>query len=304
MGEVCYILLYVDDMILGTPNRKVMACLKERINTKFPIKDQGPIYFWLNMYFIRDRKNRTIMIHQKSKIEKLISDLNLKNKFPVKVPADPNNKLTKQQCPETDAEKNAMSKIPYKSIIGRLLYLSITARPDISPAVSQVAKYCENPGEAQWEAVIRIVQYLKGTIDYRLKLGGAFPSVTVQAYADADWAGDLDSRKSRTGYIVQLNDSVVMWSSKLQSSTALSSTEAEYLALSSVTTDILWLRNFLKEMGFEQTSPSIVFQDNKSCIDIASSAKQHSGVKHIDLRDYFVRYHVLNQKTITLQKKH
>jgi hypothetical protein len=90
---------------------------------------------------------------------------------------------------------------------------------------------------------------------------------------------------------------------QIKTSTALSSTEAEYLALSSVTTDILWLRNFLKEMGFKQTEPSTIYQDNKSCIDIASSFKQHSGVKHIDLRDYFVGDHVLAQKTITLQEK-
>jgi hypothetical protein len=74
MGVTCYILLYVDDMILGTPNRTIMSQLKNRIDAKFPIKDQGPIYFWLNMYFIKNRSEQTIMIHQQAKIEKLISE--------------------------------------------------------------------------------------------------------------------------------------------------------------------------------------------------------------------------------------
>jgi hypothetical protein len=283
--------------------REKMVQLKMEIHSKFPIKDQGPIYFWLNMYFIRNREQRTIVIHQQAKIEKLVSDMKLDGKKQSRVPADPHHKLSKDQCPKTSDERNLMANIPYKSIVGRLLYLCITARPDITPAVSQVAKFCEDPGVAHWDAVKRIVLYLHGTRNYRLQLGGMDPNFEVSSFADADWAGDLDNRKSRTGFVIYLNGSAIMWSSKLQKSTALSSTEAEYLALSSTTTSILWLRNFVKEMGFNQEKPSVIFQDNKSCIEIASSFKQHAGIKRIDLRDYFVREHVLVHKSIELKKK-
>jgi hypothetical protein len=118
-----------------------MSQLKNRIDAKFPIKDQGPIYFWLNMYFIRNRSERTIMIHQQAKIEKLISDMELDTYSQTKIPADPNTKLSKDHCPSTQEEQDNMAGIPYKSIIGELLYLGVTARPDIIPAVSQVSKF-------------------------------------------------------------------------------------------------------------------------------------------------------------------
>ena len=108
-------------------------------------------------------------------------------------------------------------------------------------------------------------------------------------YCDADWAGDQDERKSRSGHLVLLNDSVVCWSSKLQTSTALSSTEAEYICTSNSATMILWIRTLLAEIGFLQDTPTIIFQDNKSTMVIAMSRKQQPGVKHIDIRYHFLR---------------
>jgi hypothetical protein len=220
MGEICYYLLYVDDMILGTPNRTIMADLKKNIHSKFSIKDQGTIYFWLNMFFIRDGEARTIKVHQQSRIENHVSDLKLENTPPVKLPADPNTMLSKDQCPETPADIAEMESIPYKSIVGRLLYISITARPDISPAVSQVGRFCHSPELAHWEAVIRIILYLKGTQNLSLKLGGKHNKIKIAAYTDADWAGEIDTRRSRAGYTIFKNDSLVIWCSKLQISVA------------------------------------------------------------------------------------
>jgi hypothetical protein len=229
--------------------------------------------------------------------------LKLETTPPVKLPADPNIMLSKDQCPKTPADMAEMESIPYKSIVGRLLYISITARPDISPAVSQVGRFCHNPGLAHWEAVIRIVLYLKGTQHLSLKLGGKHNGIKIAAYADADWAGETDTRRSRTGYTIFINDSLVIWCSKLQISVALSTMEAEYISVSATSQEVIWGRTFLRELGFEQEDPNIIFEDNKSCIDISTSYKQHSGAKHIDLRYHFIRDCVLNQKDIELEKK-
>jgi len=125
-----------------------------------------------------------------------------------------------------------------------------------------------------------------------LTLGGECSSFALTAYCDADWAGDKDARKSRTGYVLMVNKSPIIWSSKLQQSVALSSTEAEYISTCSGTTAIIWTRHLLEELGFHQSEPSTIYQDNKACINIALSRKQQPGIKHIAIRHFFLRERV------------
>jgi hypothetical protein len=123
------------------------------------------------------------------------------------------------------------------------------------------------------------------------------------AYADADWGKDLDTRRSRTGYVIYMLNSAIIWSSKLQSSTALSSTEAEYIALATCARITVWLRTLLSELGFPQSDPTGIFEDNKSTINIAESLKSHPAVKHIDIRHHWIRERVLQIKDIKLIKE-
>ena len=315
-GDVTvYLLVYVDDVILATPSRPLMKSLKAKIHLKFPITDKGPISFYLNMHFIRDRKSRTIQIHQQPKIEKLLLDPRLSAEDlafiskPSKTPASDDEVLSKDQCPTEDIEIKKMESLDYKSFVGILLYIAITSRPDIATAVSSVARFSHNPGMIHWKAVLRILKYLQGTKRYKLLLGGRNESTVVAskyskvlAYADADYASDIDGRRSRTGFAIYLYGSLVIWSSKLQQSVSLSSTEAEYIALTSTTRMVIWVRALMSEMGFPQTQPSIIYEDNKSCINIAESYKTHPAVKHIDVRHHFIRDRVLEVKDIQLQK--
>ena len=231
-GNDCFILLYVDDMLLSTPNRHSLAELKQAIYSKYPIEDNGPIDFFLNMHFKRNRSLLKIEIHQQPKISALLEELNLSDCIPAKTPADSHIQLNQTMSPTEPLEKQRMETIPYKRIVGKLLYISITARPDISTAVSAVGRYAHNPGPRHWEGVLRIVKYLKGTKNYVLQLSGA-RTIVCTAYADADWGGDLDKRRSRSGYCVSLNNSLITWNSKLQKTNALSTTEAELMALTS-----------------------------------------------------------------------
>ncbi len=121
-------------------------------------------------------------------------------------------------------------------------------------------RFAENPGQEHWNALLQIVRYLQGTRKQYLLLGSA-NEITVNACADADWAGDVDGRNSRTGYAIYIGNSLVAWSSKLQTSVAQSSTEAEYVALTECTRTLIWCRTLLTEMGFPQLEPSTVAQD-------------------------------------------
>ena len=183
-----------------------------------------------------------------------------------------------------------------------MLYIAITTRPDVVPAVSACGKFAENPGKSHWDALLRILAYLHGTQHLCLELGEVSKDIVLTAYADADWAGDLDKRKSRSGYVVLCNNSPIIWSSKLQNSVALSSTESEYVSLSLTSRDVIWCRTFLCELGFEQPNATVIFEDNDSCIKIANSPRKHPGIKHIDIRYHFIKDRIAS-KEIVLQRK-
>lgn len=305
-GATCYLLVYVDDILIATPNRAIMAKLKTKINDKFPIEDSGPLNFFLNINFTRDRPKRTISMHVASKIDNLLESLDMTECIAAKLPADPNEMLTKAMCPTDPAVTSEMAALPFKSVLGKLLHIALTCRPDIMPAVSAAGRYAHNPGPQHWQALLRIARYLKGTRSFVLDLGGIVDSITLNAvfgYSDSDWAGDLDQRRSRTGICIFFGACLIMWASKLQASVALSTCEAEYVALTMTAQDIIWVRAFLSEMGFTQECPTTIFGDNKSSIICAESPKQLSGLRHIDLRDHFIRQRVLEVKDVKLARK-
>ena len=221
--------------------------------------------------------------------------------IPSKLPACPKTHLTIDMCPKT-GEEAQMSEKPYKGLLGQALFIAITTRPDIATAVSACGKFAMNPGPKHWSALLQIASYLIATKDFVLTLGGHFNHVTISAFSDADWAGDLDNRRSRSGYLVCLNSSSVIWSSKLQASVALSSTEAEYIALSQAARDVIWTRNFIEELGFKQKNPTVIFEDNRSCVKIAESTKQLPGTKHIAIRHHFIRERISSHE-IKLERK-
>lgn len=310
---VVYILIYVDDMLIAAPTRTILSRVKTKIHERFPITDNGPLSFWLNMHFYRDRSRRTTAIHQEPKIAKLVNDERyspadrLKVTKPCKIPASPDKILTKAMCPTDSNEIAKMALNPYKSILGQLLYIAITARPDISTAVSACDRYSNNPGQEHWNAVLQIVAYLNGTRKLRLILGGCkklelSANLKLSAASDSDWAGDKDKRTSRTGYVIYMGTAAVVWCSKLQKSVALSSAEAEYVALTATARDVIWCRALLEEMGFPMKEASIIHEDNDSAAKIAQSYKKHPGVKHIEIRHHFIRDRVLEVKDISIER--
>ena len=142
-----------------------------------------------------------------------------------------------------------MSKVPYASAVGSLMYAMVCTRPDIAHAVGVVSRYMSNPGKEHWEGVKWILRYLKGTSGMALCFKKS--NIILQGFVDANLGGDLDNRKSTTGYVFTLGGTVVSWMSRLQKSVALSTTEAEYMAISEAGKEMIWLKNFLKELGKE-----------------------------------------------------
>ncbi|XP_075098864.1 secreted RxLR effector protein 161-like [Nicotiana tabacum] len=170
------------------------------------------------------------------------------------------------------------------------MYAMVCTRPDICQAVSLVSRYQTNPGLAHWQEVKRIMRYLKGTVDYALCYQCG-KDLRLVGYSDADHGGDLDERKSTSGYVFLLSDGDISWSSKKQSCVSLSTMEAEYVALASATQEVIWLKRFLEHLLdiAKNTEPVLVYCDSEATISSTKDPKFHCKTKHIDIKYNYVR---------------
>jgi hypothetical protein len=178
----------------------------------------------------RDREAKTVSISQKGYIQKALERFNMLNCTPVSTPMSPGVRLTREQCATTYEEVEQMQFVPYQTLIGTLMYLMVSTRPDICHAVGVLAQFMHQPGKAHWDAAKRVLKYLQGTKSIKLTYSFSPSLFQIDAFADADWAGDLDTRKSTSGYLVRANGTAIAWASRKQKSVATSTMEAEYVA--------------------------------------------------------------------------
>ena len=193
-----------------------------------------------------------------------------------------------------------MEKIPYASAVGSLMYAMIATRPDIAFAVGVVSRYMSNLGKKHWEAVKGILRYLKATKNMRICYGSQ--ELTVKGFTDSDYAGDLDNRRSTSGYVFTLAGGAVSWCSRLQTCVTQSTTEAEYVAASEACKEAIWLGRLVTDLGIKEQVP-MLHCDSQSAIQLARNPVYHSKTKHVDVKYHFIR-EMLEEKQIQLVKVH
>lgn len=189
-------------------------------------------------------------------------------------------------CATTEEEKIEMKNIPYRQAIGSLLFLTMITRPDISFSVNVLSRYCENPGKEHWSGVKRIFRYLKGTTEYGITYGRN--SEKLIGFPDADWGSDIDERKSITGYIFTLYGGAITWCCKKQPTVALSTTEAEYMAVTACIQEHKWVKSFIDEIYPNLLSRSKLYCDNKGTLCILKNNAHSSRTKHIDIKYRYI----------------
>ncbi|KAJ9547369.1 hypothetical protein OSB04_019912 [Centaurea solstitialis] len=221
----------------------------------------------------------------------LLSRVDITDQKVFSTPLEPNLHLTPNAGPPL--------KDPtlYRQLVGSLVYLTVT-RPDIAYDVHIVSQFM-SPCLDHYAAVLRILRYLKGTMFHGLYFSST-SSLILRGFSDADWDSDMTDRRSTTGFYFFLGDSLISWRSKKQSLTARSSTKAEYRALADTSQELIWLRWLLSDMGAPQLSPTLLWCDNTSAIQIAHNDVFHERTKHTEIDYHFVRQHVVC-KTIQLQ---
>ncbi|OWY93524.1 Integrase, catalytic core protein, partial [Phytophthora megakarya] len=253
--DECIVCLYVDDMLIASRDKDVIASVKAGIAEKFRIKDLGRARFILGIEIDYDMDGKTLGISQRAYTESIIKKFGQENAKPSLMPLDPSLHLIKDDGPQTKEDKAKMKSRPYRSLIGSLMYLACETRPDIAIVVAKLSRFLENPGEAHWTAGIKVVRYLLKTKDVGITYNGLL-GTKLTAYSDADWAGNRDDRRSVSGVMLMMCGAPVVWRSTFQKTVALSSTEAEYKALSECIKEAVWLRQLQKDIGAEQVDPT------------------------------------------------
>ena len=284
--DTFYIGVYVDDIILAGKDKSRMEEVKRELSSKFDIKDLGLLSYFLGMSVVQKLEEKMTWMGQPAYVQKLLLNTGMSDCKPVKTPVDPGQRLVK-----ASEDEEALDQSLYQSVVGSLMYLATCTRPDIAYAVGMLARFSSKPNRSHWIAVKRVLRYLRGTSDLGILYRG---DSGILGYSDADWAGDPDDRKSTSGYMFLIAEGPVSWKSRKQSTVALSTAEAEYVALSTAVQECVWMRRLLSELGNQPDGPTTILEDNQSSIVMARNPQFHGRAKHIDIKHHFVRELVSN----------
>jgi hypothetical protein len=281
--------VFVDDITLACKDSAKIDSVVQELSQHFKLRDLGPTTQLLGIEIHRDRSNRRLSISQSQYISDLLQEHALHDSKPVSTPLNPGSRLSTSMRPQNDSEALEMKQYPYISVVGSLMYLAITTRPDIAYAAGVLARFNSNPGPAHWQAAKHVLRYLKGTIDHKLVYQPSTSPEPFITYSDADHGGNPDNGKSTGGFVVKIGSGAVSWSSKLQPLVALSTTEAEHISAVEAGKEILWMRQFMGELGYTISGPSLLRMDNQSAIAVSKNPEHHSKMKHLSLRLFWLR---------------
>jgi hypothetical protein len=289
--DTTFILVYVDDLAIASKSKQEKDQVKAHLLKVFDGRDLGPITSYLGIAVERNRAARTITIHHNLMVKDLVAKYGLEDSNPRRLP------MSASTVASTPGESLDLKVYPYRQLVGSLMHLSVTVRPDITFAVGVLARSMAEPTMVHWQAAKGVLRYLSGTASLGITFGGSSsgPDLRLQGYCDADYAGDTDTRKSTTGYVFILNSGAVSWQSKRQPTVAVSTTEAEYMAAAAAIKEALWLRKVLSDLQLDSGTLSI-FADNQSAIKLLRNPIISGRAKHIDVLHHFARERVLRKE--------
>jgi Reverse transcriptase (RNA-dependent DNA polymerase) len=286
-GGRVLLLVYVDDMLLASPSAAVVAEAKAQLLSAFDARDVGGVSDFVGMHIERDVDQGTITISNPRMINDLLSRYGMTNAKGNQVP------ISSEAIKELKREGVPLDqkRFPYSALVGSLLYLAITVRPDISFAVGALSRFMSCPTVGHWWVAKGVLRYLAAHPNLGITYGGSSSGEGLRGWCDADYAGDQDVRRSTTGYVFTINGGAVSWASKRQPTVALSTAEAEYMAACAATREAVWLRQLVVDLGMPVTVVPIA-GDNQACLNWVHNQVVSAKSKHIAVQHHFVRERV------------
>jgi hypothetical protein len=275
-----FLMVFVDDFRITGPNNQAIDELRSGLRERFTMKDVEPtLYLGVSV----ERDDETLRVHQAPYSRQILRRFGFEQARPAPTP------MTNHTLSAHDGEVDETLRRLYIQAIGSLLFLSNRTRPDLEFAVNFLARFAANPAPSHWTAVKRVFRYLAGTTDLGITYHEDTGQPFLSGYSDADFAGDLDGRRSTSGYVFLLGGGPISWKSQRQRSVTLSTTEAEYTALTETAREAASLRQLLTELGLAVPLPIVIFEDNTTTISLASNHTNHKRSKHIDIRNHYCR---------------
>ncbi len=270
-----------------------LTWLKQQLNLHFPTTHDG-ILKWVIGIKVEHTVNGRLLT-MKQYIIDMLSKFGMSDSNHARTPMDPSTPRLLEGLFAND-KTTLNEKLPIRSLIGSLMYISNAIRPDITQSVNMCARFMSRPTEVLWTACKRILRYLKGTMHYGIlykKTG------ELHAYTDSDWAGDSLHRKSTTGYLVMLAQAPIIWGSSKQATVTTSSTEAELIAAYNGVKRVIFTRKLLTEIKYFKPNhpPTNVYQDNRAAILIQQNLGSVRRVRHMEIK-YFYTVDLINSKQI------
>jgi hypothetical protein len=282
------VLVFVDDLVTVAERESDRDAFFSDFRSRFKTKEPRPLDLFLGINVCYDRLAGAMVLKQQTYVASMLKRFGLQAAYAQYVPAAP-DRLTKADCPSSDQVDPAVCR-EYQQIVASCLYAVTCTRPDIAFAVSQCASFNANPGPSHMAAARRILRFLKGTSADGIGFNAASEyGLDLIGFADSDWAGDSDTRRSTGGYVFVLAGGAVSWSSKLQRVVALSSSEAEFISIADAVAEAKYLRALLSELGCPQQGPTTIFEDNQGCIFMAKNDAFGKRTKHIDVKWQFAQ---------------
>ncbi|XP_058222244.1 uncharacterized mitochondrial protein AtMg00810-like [Rhododendron vialii] len=279
---ILVVLVYVDDLLVTGNDLLSIRRLQEFLSSKFQLKNLGKLKYFVGIEVARSAKG--IFINQRKYVLDILADAGQSGCCPASSPMEQHLKLS------TDFGDPISDPSSYRWLIGRLIYLTIS-RPDITFAVNLLNQFMHTPWVPHFDAAIRILRYLKGSVSHGL-LFSSSSALSLTGYTDSDWASCPMTRRSTTGYFITLGTNPVSWRTKKQSVVSRSSAEAEYRAMASTTCELLWLHTLLHNLAVPLSSPITLHCDNQAALHIARNPIFHERSEHIEIDCHLIRERV------------